>query len=71
MEENNTMLTFENAMNRLEEIARLLESSGTSLDASLELYKEGIELIKFCNSRLDDAQQKITLINKGEQARQS
>lgn len=66
MNDQSTQLTFEAAIRRLEEVTRLLEQSDTPLDTSLELYKEGIELIKFCNGMLDDAQQKVTLINVSE-----
>ena len=65
MDKENKELTFEGAMLRLEEITRLLEKTDTPIDTSLELYKEGIELVKFCNSKLDDAQQKVAFLNQG------
>lgn len=68
MNDQNTPMTFEAAMKRLEEVTRRLEQPDTPLDTSLELYKEGIELIKFCNSMLDSAQQKVTVINASEQS---
>ncbi|MBR2370698.1 MAG: exodeoxyribonuclease VII small subunit [Clostridia bacterium] len=66
MNHQNESMTFEAAMQRLEEVTRLLEQPDTPLDMSLELYKEGIELIKFCNGMLDSAQQKVTVINASE-----
>ena len=69
MEKTEAALTFEAAMQRLEEITRRLEASDTSLDDSLELYKEGVELIRLCNAKLDEAQQKITVVDTGEKER--
>ena len=58
----NGELSFEAAAARLEAIVRALEDASTSLDDSLRLYSEGIELVKLCNERLDYAQQKITIL---------
>ena len=51
--------TFENAMVRLEEISRILSENNVTLDESLKLYAEGVKLLKFCNSKLEQAQLKI------------
>jgi len=51
--------TFEEAIARLEEIVRLLESGNTPLDKSLSLFEEGTALVKQCNDQLDSAEQKI------------
>ena len=51
-------LTFEAALARLEETAKLLESGNVPLDESLSLFEEGISLVKLCNSKLDAAEQK-------------
>ena len=58
----NGELSFEAAVARLEAIVRALEDTSTSLDDSLKLYSEGIQLVKLCNERLDHAQQKITIL---------
>ena len=42
-------LTFEEAMNRLEEIVDALEGGDYSLDESLKLFEEGVKLVKSCN----------------------
>ena len=47
--------TFESAMNRLDEISKLLSENSESLDKSLEPYAEGVKLIKFCNDKLNNA----------------
>ncbi|MBE6634255.1 MAG: exodeoxyribonuclease VII small subunit [Ruminococcaceae bacterium] len=52
-------LNFEAAMERLEEIARILESGSEGLDGMLKLYAEGAELIRLCANRLDTAEQSV------------
>lgn len=52
-------LSFEEAMARLEESVRLLEAGNVPLDRSLELFEEGIALVKLCNGKLDAAEQKV------------
>lgn len=64
-EEINNM-KFEEALKRLEEIVRTLEGGESPLDASLELYEEAVALVKVCNSRLDAAEQKVTMLNRTE-----
>lgn len=59
-------LTFENAILRLEEIVKLLEKGNASLDESLKLYEEGISLVRFCNSALDNAENKIKMLVSNE-----
>ena len=58
--------TFEQAVLRLEEIAKALEQSFLSLEDSLKLYEEGAALAAFCNTALNEAKQKITEIRVGE-----
>lgn len=57
---------FENAMKRIEEIVVALERGDVALDDSLSLFQEGAELIKKCSSALDNAEQKVSLLIKGE-----
>jgi len=49
-------------MARLEEIVRMLESGNAPLDVSLELFEEGVALVKLCNTRLDLAEQKVKIL---------
>ena len=49
-------------MDRLEEVLRRLENGNETLDDSLKLYEEGIELVRFCSNTLDSAEQKIKII---------
>jgi len=53
---------FEEALARLEEITKELESGEPSLEESLKKFDEGVKLADFCNSKLEEAQQKISLL---------
>jgi exodeoxyribonuclease VII small subunit len=58
-------VTFEQALNRLEEIVRKLESGAVSLDESIEIYQEGILLSKQCSDMLQEAEGKVlSIVNK-------
>lgn len=57
---------FEEGMKRLEEIVRMLEKGDAPLDESLSLFEEGMGLIKKCGSSLENAEQKLSLLIKGE-----
>ena len=60
---NDLTISFEEAMKRLEEIANMLENGQASLDESLALYEEGIKLVRYCNDKLDRAEQKIRILD--------
>ena len=60
-----TKMKFEDAMQRLDEIVRLLEQGDASLDQSLALFEEGSGLLRRCSSLLDAAEQKVTELQKG------
>jgi exodeoxyribonuclease VII small subunit len=57
-----TKKNFEEAMQRLEEIVKQLEEGDLSLDASLKIFEEGMELIKFCTLKLEEAEKKVTML---------
>lgn len=59
-------ITFELAMERLDEITRLLESGAEGLDESLKLYEEGVSLIRFCTQKLETAEQSVKVLQMGE-----
>jgi len=53
---------FEDSILRLEEIINQLENKELTLDNSLKLFQEGVELYKHCNQKLESAEAKITMI---------
>lgn len=60
-------LSFEDALKRLEEIADKMGEEGLSLDDSLKMFQEGMELSNFCNKRLDEAEKKINMVIKNSE----
>ena len=55
-------ISFEKALAELQEIVTALESGSAGLDASLGLYERGIELVRLCNQRLEEAGQRVDAI---------
>ena len=55
-------LKFEEAMEKLEEIASELENGKLSLEESLEKFEEGMKLSKKCNEIIENAEKKITIL---------
>ena len=55
-------IKFEEALEALEEQVRMLESGELSLEQSLEVFKQGIELSKICMSKLDTVKQEVEKI---------
>ena len=56
--------TYEEAAKRLEEIVDKLENSDVSLEESINLYKEGMELTLICREKLETAQKEVTQLRK-------
>ncbi len=59
-------IKFEKAMERLEEIVKLMESGNTGLEDGLKLFEEGMELVRFCEKKLNEAERKVTILIQGE-----
>ena len=51
--------TLEEAFSQLDELAEKLEDRETSLEDSFRLYKQGMELLKYCNEKLDTVEKKM------------
>jgi exodeoxyribonuclease VII small subunit len=55
-------LNFEGAMDRLEKIVEQMESGKLPLEDLIVRYEEGMNLVKICQQRLANAEQKIEII---------
>jgi exodeoxyribonuclease VII small subunit len=53
---------FEGAMDRLEKIVEEMESGKLPLEDLIVRYEEGMNLVKICQERLANAEQKIEII---------
>jgi len=60
MNQNNK--TFEENMQRLEQIVRAMERGDVALEESLKLFQEGTELVRSCGKLLDDAELQVKKI---------
>ena len=54
--------SFEENMARLKEIIRTIQSGELSMDESIEIFKEGIELSKYLEDKLNAIEQKAVKI---------
>lgn len=57
-------ISYESAIERLEQIVDNLASGSVSLDESLKLYEEGTRLTAYCNEKIENAKSKIVEIEK-------
>lgn len=48
-------MTFESALERLNEISKSMENPDITLKNAVELYAEAKELVDFCNKSIDEA----------------
>ena len=63
---NDPPLTFEKALAELETLVARMEDGKLPLEESLAAYQRGAELIKFCESKLSDAQARVAILDGGE-----
>lgn len=57
-------MNFEEMIEKLEEISKLLEAGDLTLEESVKKFEEGIEISKRCYKVLDDAEKKIKILIK-------
>jgi len=55
-------LDFEKALAELEKIVARMESGELSLEQSLATHKRGLELARFCQQKLEAAQQQVKVL---------
>ncbi|EGY52204.1 exodeoxyribonuclease VII small subunit [Neisseria shayeganii] len=58
--------SFEDAMARLEALTQAMQNSEMPLEEALAAYQEGSELVKFCQSKLAEVEQKLQVLDAGE-----
>jgi exodeoxyribonuclease VII small subunit len=64
VEKKESVQTFEQSFKRLEKIVDILERGEVSLEESIKMYEEGIELSKVCLDKLTEAELKIKKLSK-------
>ncbi len=55
--------SFEEALHRLSEIVKELDSDDTKLENSMKLFEEGVTLSKYCREVLKEAAEKVETLN--------
>jgi exodeoxyribonuclease VII small subunit len=58
-----TIKDFEAAITELEAIVKKLEEGDLPLETSLQFYERGVQLSRFCHSRLEEAERRIEVLN--------
>ena len=56
--------TFENTLNELETIIDELESGSPTLDKMMQLFEDGMKLMKVCQDHLSEVEGRITTLIK-------
>ena len=64
---NKSSATFEESMQRLEQIVRTMERGDVPLEESLKLFQEGTKLVECCGKLLDEAELQVKKIVTDEQ----
>ncbi len=57
--------SFEDSLKDLETIAYKLENDELGLEQSIQEYEKGMQLAKSCHDKLEEAERKIELLQKG------
>lgn len=57
---------YEQAVAELESILEKLEKGGKGLGESIDLFSQGINLVKICDNYLNDAETKIKVLLEDE-----
>jgi exodeoxyribonuclease VII small subunit len=61
---DSTIKDFETAIAELEAIVKSLEEGDLTLERSLELYERGVQLSRFCHTRLEEAERRIEILDE-------
>lgn len=56
--------SFENSLEKLEQLVNTIENGELSLDDSLKLFEEGIQLTRCCQTALSNAEQRIKILTE-------
>ena len=61
-------LSFEKAMEQLEQIVEELEDRDVPLEKALKKFEKGVSLSKYCSELLDETEKKVTILLNGPKA---
>ena len=58
----NDDMKLEEALKRLGEVVKALDSEDIELDGALALYEEGVALTRLCNEKLTAAERRVSML---------
>ena len=62
--EKSTVKDFESALSELEKLVERMEQGELSLEQSLKDFERGVELTRFCQTSLKEAEQKVKILSE-------
>jgi len=60
---NKTPASYEEAITELEQLVSKMEAGELSLEQSIDAYKQGARLIRYCASKLDKVEQQVRILD--------
>lgn len=57
-------MTLEQAFEKLEDTIEELEKEDVSLEDSFQAYEDGMQMLKYCNDKIDQVEKKVLVIEK-------
>ena len=61
---DSTIKDFESAIGELETIVKRLEEGELALEQSLEMFERGVQLSRFCHSKLEEAERRVEILTE-------
>lgn len=56
-------ISFEEAVSELEQLVTKLEAGELPLEGSIDAYKKGVELVRFCSAQLDRVEKQVQILD--------
>ncbi len=60
---------FEEALERLENIVEKLEKGDLPLEEAMNAFSEGVNLVRFCHEKLEEAEKRIQMLVQDEEGK--
>lgn len=55
---------MEEAFEELNELLTKMDSDQISLEDSFKLYQEGVQLVRYCNEKIDKVEKQLIILNE-------
>lgn len=64
MSKKSKELSFEDSIQRLNEIVENLENGNISLDETIQIFEEGMKLTEQCRNKINEVEEKVSTLIK-------